>query len=305
MTRVVKLDGLRGVAIAVVLAYHSGALPHGWLGVHIFFALSGFLIAKALAEQPDLRAFYGRRAAKIAPAFLAYLAVAALAATIHGMPLDDFGWFAAMLGNYRISAEPVQAAGLLAHLWSVAVEVQIYVATPLLIAVARRRPLALIGAGVLLRCAWGVWLDTPEAWRAAPALDAFAAGLALALHPVRVSLPKGLSAPAVAWLGRISYSLYLWHPLVYAACGEIGFGPVEANAAAIAVAAVSFYAIERPLCRWGHRHFHPDSSRYVAPPSAPTLVARTTLRLPGPVPVRSIATPPTVIGVAGVPDALR
>lgn len=70
------LDGLRGVAIALVMALHADLLPGGWVGVSLFFTLSGFLITRLLvtelagADAIDLRAFYRRRVVRLAPALL-------------------------------------------------------------------------------------------------------------------------------------------------------------------------------------------------------------------------------------------
>jgi peptidoglycan/LPS O-acetylase OafA/YrhL len=79
--RVPALDGLRGVAIALVVAYHLQWLPGGWVGVNVFFVLSGFLITSLLlGEQTKtgtirLKAFYWRRCVRLLPALLVALAV--------------------------------------------------------------------------------------------------------------------------------------------------------------------------------------------------------------------------------------
>src|SRR5437588_1185775 len=73
------LDGLRGVAILLVLAFHLGPLPGGFLGVDIFFVLSGFLITSLLMEEwqssgfINLKQFYLRRALRLLPAFVLLL----------------------------------------------------------------------------------------------------------------------------------------------------------------------------------------------------------------------------------------
>ena len=76
MRRDPALDGLRGVAIALVVIHHTGLLPGGWVGVSLFFALSGYLITSLLLGEHDrtgtvaLPAFYRRRVARLAPALL-------------------------------------------------------------------------------------------------------------------------------------------------------------------------------------------------------------------------------------------
>src|ERR1700735_3355518 len=68
------LDGLRGIAILLVMLTHTNVLPNGYVGVDLFFALSGFLITTLLYEEWDrtggisLKRFYGRRARRLLPA---------------------------------------------------------------------------------------------------------------------------------------------------------------------------------------------------------------------------------------------
>src|SRR5215831_10030325 len=97
-TRSPALDGLRGVAVALVVLFHSGnSLWHGaqgWmakggpLGVHMFFVLSGFLITTLLLEEADrrgrvdLRAFAGRRARRLVPALVGLLVALVFVAAV-------------------------------------------------------------------------------------------------------------------------------------------------------------------------------------------------------------------------------
>jgi len=70
------LDALRGVALICVCLFHSGVLPGGWLGVDLFFVISGFWIARALTTQERrLSVFAVRRAARLLPALLVMLCV--------------------------------------------------------------------------------------------------------------------------------------------------------------------------------------------------------------------------------------
>src|SRR5260370_19176790 len=77
------LDGLRGMAIVMVLAFHLGFLPGGSLGVDVFFVLSGFLITTLLAEEwqrrgsINLKLFYLRRALRVVPAVFSPLVAVA------------------------------------------------------------------------------------------------------------------------------------------------------------------------------------------------------------------------------------
>src|SRR3954449_391264 len=76
LPRVRALDGLRGLAVAGVLAYHCGFgwARGGFLGVSLFFTLSGFLITSLLLEDHALGAFWSRRARRLLPAALVALA---------------------------------------------------------------------------------------------------------------------------------------------------------------------------------------------------------------------------------------
>ena len=82
------LDGLRGVAILAVLAFHFGFLPGGALGVDLFFVLSGFLITSLLVEEwqragsISLKQFYLRRGLRLMPAFVVLLLIIAVIAIL-------------------------------------------------------------------------------------------------------------------------------------------------------------------------------------------------------------------------------
>src|SRR5687767_1720619 len=73
------LDGLRGVAVLAVMVYHSGLIHGGFLGVDVFFTLSGFLITTLLLEEHAragtiaIGRFYLRRALRLLPALVAFL----------------------------------------------------------------------------------------------------------------------------------------------------------------------------------------------------------------------------------------
>jgi peptidoglycan/LPS O-acetylase OafA/YrhL len=150
-----ELDGLRGIAILVVLAAHTGvpgfADGGGGAGVTLFFVLSGFLITSLLLAEKsrygrvDLRAFYVRRALRLFPALAAALIVVALLAVTGLMPQD------ARVGvDYRIVLAGVvcyvanwvwvagQPIGMLSHTWSLAVEEQFYILWPALLLLGLR-----------------------------------------------------------------------------------------------------------------------------------------------------------------------
>jgi len=171
------LDGLRGLAVAAVIAYHLGHVPGGFLGVDLFFVLSGFLITSLLLREHtrsgriDLRRFWERRARRLLPALAATLVAVVVAARV-GLDhtrLPALRWdaltTAGYVANWRYAWAP--ASGYFAadpsplrHTWSLAIEEQYYVVWPLVVvgvlALAGRRggararvvgAVALAGAG--------------------------------------------------------------------------------------------------------------------------------------------------------------
>jgi peptidoglycan/LPS O-acetylase OafA/YrhL len=86
-----ELDGLRGVAVLLVMGGHlyvPGLLGGGNVGVTLFFVLSGYLITSILRENDDMIRFYKRRARRLLPALIAWLGVLVLAGVVtHGEAL--------------------------------------------------------------------------------------------------------------------------------------------------------------------------------------------------------------------------
>ncbi len=166
------LDGLRAIAVAGVFIYHSRIdwLPGGFLGVDLFFVLSGYLITSLLlveweaGRRIDLRRFWLRRARRLLPAlFVVVLAALILAAIFARQDLahtrsDAFSslfyytnWhlIAASHSYFNVMGNP----SLLQHLWSLAVEEQFYIVWPLLLVpglvlVGRKRLPYLVVAGI-------------------------------------------------------------------------------------------------------------------------------------------------------------
>lgn len=154
------LDGLRGVAVALVVVYHFApqALPGGFLGVDVFFVLSGFLITSLVLVEVrdtgrlDVRAFYVRRLRRLLPALLLVVGVLALYAWWWATPgeLDRLRehalWTLGYLANWRFVFDGTTYTDLVAgqsplrHTWSLAIEEQFYVVFPTLV----------LGLGVLV-----------------------------------------------------------------------------------------------------------------------------------------------------------
>jgi peptidoglycan/LPS O-acetylase OafA/YrhL len=181
------LDGIRALAVLAVLLYHGGTrLKGGFIGVDIFFVLSGFLITTLLLQEwsvkqaIDLPDFYRRRARRLLPALFLTIAGVALIYAIepsmnHGLNLATAA--AAVIfyvGNWVIAFYKLEALGLLDHTWSLAIEEQFYILWPLLLLICLRRR-----------------------WRA-PSLAVFALALCCASAALRASL----------WLAAVGSHVY-------------------------------------------------------------------------------------------------
>ena len=197
------VDGLRAIAIAAVFVYHahSGWLPGGFLGVDLFFAISGFLITRGLLREHDergrvdLRQFWLRRARRLLPAALVFvfLLIAAAQAffpgdlrALRGVALAAVGYVANwyLVFSNQPYFETVGRPQLLQHLWSLAVEEQFYLIWPplLLLALRLARRRAVFAGTVLLGVASAVWMavmyrDGAEASRLYYGTDTHAVGL--------------------------------------------------------------------------------------------------------------------------------
>ena len=152
------LDGIRAIAVMAVLLYHSGvvAVPGGFLGVDVFFVLSGFLISSLLlqeierAEAVNFKQFYIRRARRLLPALFATLALSAVLVLIFARDAafqfrqDAIASFF-YVGNWWYIVQDLsyfEAMGrppVLQHLWSLAVEEQFYLLWPLALVFLYRR----------------------------------------------------------------------------------------------------------------------------------------------------------------------
>ncbi len=155
--RIGGLDGLRAIAVAVVLVYHllPGLLPGGMVGVDAFFVISGFLITSLLLVERrttgriDVRRFWTRRLRRIVPALLVAVAATVAAAAclggdvllavrrqVLGSVLLVYNWVEIVAGSsYFDQTQPL----LLTNVWSLAVEEQFYLVWPLVVIVLLAR----------------------------------------------------------------------------------------------------------------------------------------------------------------------
>ncbi len=148
------LDGVRALAVLCVLVFHMDALPGGYLGVDVFFVLSGFLITGGLLAERDrtgamsLTRFYLRRAYRLLPAFWLLVAVATGWVVVLGIGtagerrefLDSLASSTLYLNNYFQVVKQSTGAGWLGHTWSLSLEEQFYLLWPLALIVLCRRP---------------------------------------------------------------------------------------------------------------------------------------------------------------------
>lgn len=317
---VAALDGVRGIAILLVLANHFLSWSPGQRGVDLFFVLSGFLITTLLLEEHDrngrvsLVGFYLRRGRRLFPALGVMLLVYALIQIARGIdPAGEIVRYGFYTGNvYTAYVSQGNHTLALAHLWSLAEEEQFYLLWPLIVIVAASRRsrdllLFLLGAftAVSIYRGWAA-ADGTAAWVLyyAPWMHCtgLIAGAGAAVFRRKRELPTGastlgivalvgtgvivvsllaepsgvslygvemplfeLSCAAVilaavsdstyaplgfaplAWVGAISYSLYLWHlPLLVLFHSQ---DRLFVLALSMGAACASYYCIEQPARR--------------------------------------------------------
>jgi peptidoglycan/LPS O-acetylase OafA/YrhL len=332
------IQGLRGIAVLLVVLYHVG-IPRfagGFIGVDVFFVLSGFLISGLLIEETkvtgriDFAAFFARRIRRLLPASALMLITTLIAASLLLSPIEQITIGKAALAtafygsnfffmrngvsyfDARVEDNP------LLHTWSLGVEEQFYLVWPFLLLLCVRLVrgtakavgfAALAGVSFAL-CVWlsyrypavafysspsrvwqfalGAlgWLAVAQADRlpaAGPSIGwtalAVLIGSALLItrsipYPGVVALVPSLataailatSAPVLAnpllqWLGKVSYTWYLWHwpILVFATLlvpGLTTAGKLVAVTAALAISYVSHVFLENPL------RYHPRLVRH-------------------------------------------
>lgn len=341
--RLVRLDGIRGIAILAVIAFHHRFLLEvGWAGVDLFFVLSGFLITRILrasaARNSYWSRFYLKRAARILPPLLLLFAFA-LVLSRHISPITLAG-YALFFGNVMNLTR--YQNGLFGALWSLAVEEHFYILFPFAVRYLSRRGLLLFLSALLIfsPLARAVATSHTSGWETiyflTPfRLDGLAVGALLALltesvtasrwlrrwslagslasvsifaalrlldplfvrdlnTPVFNAFGYTLTAAAgfffigyvvlkessrvsrlLAWkplvyLGRISYGLYLFHPVVVIALRKVfgipfGAGASSADlarlrlllpldlAVTIPLAALSFHFYEKRVLAWGEQ----------------------------------------------------
>ncbi|MBJ7360686.1 MAG: acyltransferase [Chloroflexi bacterium] len=333
------IEGLRGIAILLVLLFHAGLpwTPGGFIGVDVFFVISGFLITGKLwreSQRPgglSIAKFYAWRIRRLLPAALVAVALISLVGLLIAAPLDrselaaDGAASALSIANMRFIGSvdyfaPTSSPSPFLHFWSLSVEEQFYLVWPALIVLltwrggSSRRLIAALLIGVVASFALSMWLTDASPARAFYLLPTrvwqlgvggllaligvmgtsrrsgalawvglaavAVAGVALtaempypglaALLPTAgaVALLYGGAAPSgparllaaapLRFLGKISYSLYLWHwpllvlPIMFLERALTGVEIVASVAVAIGVSWLSWRFVEQPF-RYGDR----------------------------------------------------
>jgi peptidoglycan/LPS O-acetylase OafA/YrhL len=266
------LDGLRAVAVYLVVAFHAGAhrFSGGFIGVDVFFVLSGYLVTQLLLRDLDSRGtvrfgrFYARRIRRLLPAAFAALVITAvvysavasqaeISTSLNGFKaafLYVANWFFIRRStNYfaaNIDTNPV------VHFWSLAIEEQFYLLWPILLTglFAATRPLrqqatrvrqAAVGAGALASMLWALSLAHTNLNRAYYGTDTRAyqllAGALLALCPSLFQLARRYRfAPLAAFVATVV--------LLLLSTSLIGVNAIHRGVAATITTVVLIVAIE-------------------------------------------------------------
>ncbi|MFJ3667161.1 acyltransferase family protein [Streptomyces sp. NPDC090106] len=222
------LDGLRTLAVALVLVYHVDhtLVPGGSVAVDVFFTISGFVITRLLLAEYArtgtiaLMPFYRRRWLRLVPALLALCAVCLVLAAATSLWAFEGSWPAAGLAAafatnlVRAMASGPYSGGPLAHTWSLAVEEQFYLLWPLLLLFLLRRlrarlVLMCVAALCVLPFLWRCVLWNPDAVHRIyngtdTRADQLLAGALIAVVLARLRADDPRLALLRTWAGRLA-----------------------------------------------------------------------------------------------------
>lgn len=161
-----SLDGIRAIAVILVMLFHyriydfgSAGVGVGWIGVQLFFVLSGFLITRILLEDKNhsfkfyLKKFYWRRSLRIFPLYFGYLLVISSVFFVTKQPAflgDMLAFLYTYTFNFTRLFPDWQHSPLYTHLWSLSVEEQFYLLWPFLIYLCSERLLKTVVVTILI-----------------------------------------------------------------------------------------------------------------------------------------------------------
>ena len=246
------IDGLRAIAVLAVIAYHSGItrFSGGFLGVEIFFVISGYLITALLLgeyesnQRIDIKRFWNRRARRLFPALIAYIGGATALAYLtardviptKGEILSAFGYIYNWFSIFQDVSytDGFERKNFFHHLWSLAVEEQFYLFWPLLLwgllsLAGKRLTFALVIAGIIgssvLR--WSLYEPFSDPLRVYYGTDTRASALligaavAFMWRPWQsdkpaITTPNALSKTFIFVVGSASVAGLIWANMHYA-----------------------------------------------------------------------------------------
>lgn len=214
MRRIPSLDGLRAISILLVIFSHlvkwkhvQGAALQGYgaLGVHVFFVLSGYLITSLLLEEYartsdiNLPRFYTRRAFRIFPAALVFVAV------VIALYWREMHWTHVVAAVFYVANMDISRPWIFGHLWSLSIEEQFYLLWPLALKRWHRHKLAILVCVFFGTPMFRAWLYSLRARGAIvgslPAVaDQLAIGCLLAVFAKRIPKIPGYVARYGAWI---------------------------------------------------------------------------------------------------------
>jgi peptidoglycan/LPS O-acetylase OafA/YrhL len=319
-----SLDGIRAFSITSVILYHSfpNYFPGGWIGVDVFFVLSGYLITTILQKdivnfrKNAIKMFYISRILRILPPFFLMIALLLPISLLAGIGIGTYVRSSIVAGMFVMNwnrAFDIWPQSLVAHSWSLAIEEQFYIIWPVVLIFLRSRnsrrwAIAAILTVVIWRCF--LVLNGESFERTYNGFDTHVDGLliggAMALAPLSLgtqkiigsfaiiyiillicimlslplysipaqtfgftaasilgasiiisaqhspSLSKIMSNRVVVYLGKISYSLYLWHyPFLIVFLNNVSQKYAMLYIVpATAFAMISFHLVEQPISRF-------------------------------------------------------
>lgn len=327
-----QLDGLRAIAILLVVIVHiaNQRFLGGWLGVELFFVLSGFLITSLLTQEHDraksiaVGNFYMRRVLRLTPAFWVFLVVAVTWEVTHPGATSAYLNYIFYALTFRANLYPHLPPAGVGQLWTLSLEDQFYFVWPMILLISLRRggresAMKVAVTGIVLSIACGIGLVIGHAWIytiyhctevniqalfigcvcglmfTGGQLDRFATSKVLrvatlvgtAILLLSIVLPswqtnpwfftgpvalyclmcavviagivlqptelaaRWLSKPLMVWVGKLSYSIYLWHLWVFQVLVNhtAAIGAPEEILITLALAIGSYYLIEQPFDR--------------------------------------------------------
>lgn len=279
LRHVPALDGLRGIAVLLVVLYHGPwpGVSGGFVGVDLFFVLSGFLITRLLIDEwarsgtIGLRAFYRRRAIRLLPAVLFLVVAVWLLAALFDAPMieDDLGprtgWALSYVANWH-SVVTRTHGGVFGHLWSLSVEEQFYVVWPVVVAVGlRRRGLRFVQHTAVIGAVGTAAIAAARAWAGAPGIAIYfsteshgavllLAGSALGAFPGWRPPPEVARLLVLAGMAGLMMLAIIpdRHGVLHAPAGYVPIAAVSLALVAGVVALPQISALEcRPLTRIG------------------------------------------------------